>query len=1742
MISVAKVGIEHLEYYLATARDEEEQRLAAAAGAANYYGSDTPIGAGVWLHAGAMGVNAGAQVSPTELRDMLAGRDPGSGEQLGRTYKAGAEYVDRRGITRRRRSVSAYDLTVSMPKSVSAAWAIAPAEVRAEIEQAFLASVDAAVTYLQQRAVVSRKGDGGVISEPVPDGATVAAFVHTTSRTGDPQLHAHTLWGNRVLCEDGTWRTIDGRALFAHAKAASVLSSAVLRAEITSRLGWAWDHVDERHHADLAGAPNELLDAWSQRRRAIERKAADDIAEFERVNRCEPTPEQRRQIYDDASLATRAAKTSDVEDPHERWADEAAAAGCAPADVLDRLDAAEVPEAERYALPELVVSDPHDPAAALDAGLADALLAHVEVTKTRLTDADLDAAAAAAIAIDPDIGFHPASDPGGPTPTEYVTAAVAKLRESLTSRLTGTPSQDPASYAAQQWHSDGLVAAETAVGEWLRAPCAEPAGVSVAELDTEGLSPDQAAAAQLVTEAGYNGVAVVGIAGSGKTTTLERIAEAVGHDNVLALAPTATAADTLSEKIGTAAVTVALANVTSSPDQSPIPRGGLVIVDEATQLGTRDLATLAGHCAARGARVAFVGDHAQQGSVAAGAVFDVLTSRQDIPTAALSRAWRFKDPDEAAATAQLRLGKPEALDYHRQRGRVSDGAAAHAPRIAGEWWSQHRDADTLISASRLETTALINTEIAERRAEIGQTGEVVATIGQQPIRVGDIIVSRKNDRRLVTAGGRTVKNGDRWRVDAGSKTGGLVVTNLDNPNATVILPRRYVAKRVQLGYAITHTRAQSLTVDHSLTFIDAGTAREPLYVGMSRGALSNHLHIITDVAGHDPDAPTEHLPADQVLKAVLERTQLRRTAADIANSAAHDSPALHLDLIAQTPHNKPLPVPDGFDGSRWLATPHTDLSAGVASVDTLDQDFGDSWVYEAEVQAAMAEWLDEQRHDDIADRIESGAYDDAAAAATLDESLDSLDQLPPELDPELFLSEELAGLDHPDHPDPLFDHERDHSLHHNHEPDYGHDAAHHYEGDPEMATLTATRPHSAARHHRTAAPADPRARVGIDVEAVQAAVRQRGLATWIANRFSVKAAKRTGSRVPIECPLHRPGHTRSAVVYTDGSRDTFTCFRCGESGLDAIALVEKHDSVPFGEALKSLAAELGVTATTTIGPARPVEPPIDLRPTLTIDQVLPGAPTSAASQAHALLASLDAPDGTHTPHPAWTQAAAAHHHASATGDDQLAGQAAALIAAMADPSTAARLAAAGIDPDPAGATIRTQIVAHRWAAHHETLNQLTELLRSHTPATAVPERDWAAAVERWLDDPAAHPISASWAELHDTARPERPRPEGHDTIEDLARLYELAAAQPPAASGLPTPELTPASAATAHTPGAAADHADDDQASAKGYAALDRAAAWYRAQLQGDTPAAAAARRYLAGRGIDAGACEQWGIGWAPDTWQSMCDHIGDDQLAYDIGVAARSDSGRTFDFMRGRVTFELRTPAGQVIGFAGRSLDPDEDAKYINTRNGQFYAKSQTLYGADQAAAAINATGTAVVVEGYTDVIASHQAGVANTVAACGTALGDAHLDTLAALGATQLTALFDADEAGRNATNRLAQRAAEHQLPTSAARLPAGSDPADVTPDELTHTIANAEPPLLTALHAALAGHDPADARSTARQLAAALDTIDLDDPVTAALARSHLTAALGANWHHAVRRTTPNADRTTAPARTRTPASIA
>ncbi|MDZ5443881.1 DNA primase [Micromonospora sp. 4G57] len=212
-------------------------------------------------------------------------------------------------------------------------------------------------------------------------------------------------------------------------------------------------------------------------------------------------------------------------------------------------------------------------------------------------------------------------------------------------------------------------------------------------------------------------------------------------------------------------------------------------------------------------------------------------------------------------------------------------------------------------------------------------------------------------------------------------------------------------------------------------------------------------------------------------------------------------------------------------------------------------------------------------------------------------------------------------------------------------------------------------------------------------------------------------------------------------------------------------------------------------------------------------------------------------------------------------------------------------------------------------------------------------------------------------------------------------------------------------------------------------AAHAAAVEFYRAQLT--TAGARPAREFLAERGFDRAAADRYGCGFAPDGWDLLTKHLRQQGFTHDelvtAGLSRPARSGSLIDRFRRRLLWPIRDLAGDVIGFGARKLFADDDGpKYLNTPETPLYKKSHVLYGIDQAKREIAKQGKVVVVEGYTDVMACHLAGVTTAVATCGTAFGADHigvlrrllLDTDAVAGEIIFT--FDGDAAGQKAALR--------------------------------------------------------------------------------------------------------------------------
>ncbi|HUF83058.1 MAG TPA: DNA primase, partial [Acidimicrobiia bacterium] len=277
---------------------------------------------------------------------------------------------------------------------------------------------------------------------------------------------------------------------------------------------------------------------------------------------------------------------------------------------------------------------------------------------------------------------------------------------------------------------------------------------------------------------------------------------------------------------------------------------------------------------------------------------------------------------------------------------------------------------------------------------------------------------------------------------------------------------------------------------------------------------------------------------------------------------------------------------------------------------------------------------------------------------------------------------------------------------------------------------------------------------------------------------------------------------------------------------------------------------------------------------------------------------------------------------------------------------------------------------------------------------------------------------------------------------------------------------------------------DDRDAEERLRAVVDASAAFFQEQLA--APAGAEARAYLERRVITPETIAAFRIGWAPDEWRRLHDHLGaqgfakEDMLRAGL-VIERDDASSVYDRFRGRVIIPIADERGQLVGFGGRTLG-DGQPKYLNSPQTKLFDKGRTLFGLNTARDAIRAEGAAVVVEGYMDVIGPWQAGFRNVVATMGTSLTEQHARMLTRF-SKRIVLAMDPDAAGRQAAERageivlsagsvpemmLSARSASNlsqdaEVDLRVAPLPAGRDPDEIIrddPDLWRRAIAEAQP----------------------------------------------------------------------------------
>ncbi len=236
---------------------------------------------------------------------------------------------------------------------------------------------------------------------------------------------------------------------------------------------------------------------------------------------------------------------------------------------------------------------------------------------------------------------------------------------------------------------------------------------------------------------------------------------------------------------------------------------------------------------------------------------------------------------------------------------------------------------------------------------------------------------------------------------------------------------------------------------------------------------------------------------------------------------------------------------------------------------------------------------------------------------------------------------------------------------------------------------------------------------------------------------------------------------------------------------------------------------------------------------------------------------------------------------------------------------------------------------------------------------------------------------------------------------------------------------------------------------------LQQALAWAEQRFHAflmQSPEAEPARTYLTERGITRESWQQFHCGYSPNRWDWLVEQARQTSYSPKLLAAAgltaeRNGGSGYYDRFRGRVLFSIRDPQGRPVGFGGRVLpgiSDDSPAKYVNSPETPLFQKSSLLYGLDVAKDAVQRTGTAIVMEGYTDVIVAHQCGFRNAVAVLGTALGERHIKLLRRY-ADRIVLMLDGDEAGQRRTAEVLEMFIACDADLRILTLPGEQDPAD-------------------------------------------------------------------------------------------------
>jgi conjugative relaxase-like TrwC/TraI family protein len=787
MLTLAKLAPGSEGYYLD----------AVARGAEDYYvgRGEAP---GRWMGRGSALLDLDGEVAPEDLRLILSGTAP-NGAVLGAAN----------------RTVPGFDLTFSVPKSVSVLAALRP-KLSGRIVAAGEVALARSVQWLEDNACGVRLGHNGVEAF---DGAgfVAAASRHRTSRAGDPQLHWHVLVANTTQSPDGQWRSLDGARLYPALRTAGFLFEAHLRHEFGRTLGVRWGPV-KSGIAEIEGVSPELRRLFSKRREQIEERLAITGYSSGRAAQA-------------AAYATRDRKAPTEPDPTlwDRWYAEARQAGFSRWEHRGVTGQAVEPTDPAVSIPHLV-SPKGLTGHASTFSRWDALRAMCDRAPSGFT-VDEAERAADQLLVSPEVTALGAA---------ATTAAGAVRLDS--GRVISTVHRERYStreLLGKEWR---LVALAEMKRSDDRPHVSRNHAVSVLNLYPSLSHEQRHAIGQLVTRDGLTDV-LIAPAGSGKTFCLDVARSAWQMDGirVIGAALSARAAKEIEEQAAIPSATVRKLMLDLQQEVEAIDKQTVLVIDEAAMVGTRDLDYLVRRVHHGGGRVILVGDPRQLQAVDAGGVLRGLEER--LPVISLTENRRQVEGWERQALTELRAGDVQRFlrAYHRHdRIHTFDTADELRTQLVADWHGAVvRGEDAVILAMRRSDVDELNRGARETLVVDGRLNGPMLAVGEQEFAVGDQVLMLRNRRAL------GLLNGMRGTVSAVDPSRGAMTVSLAD-GSEIPVPRAYLeAGHVTHGYAMTIHKAQGMTVDRAFVLGGEDLYREAGYTALGRARTSTHLYLAT---------------------------------------------------------------------------------------------------------------------------------------------------------------------------------------------------------------------------------------------------------------------------------------------------------------------------------------------------------------------------------------------------------------------------------------------------------------------------------------------------------------------------------------------------------------------------------------------------------------------------------------------------------------------------------------------------------------------------------------------------------------------------------------------------------------------------------------------------------------------------------------------------------------------------------